>query len=416
MSGQPLVLIDWGKAILHIDADAFFVACEQATNPSLLGKPVVVGRERGIVTAASYEAKALGIKRGMPIREIKNLYPGVIILNSDYDKYSLFSIRMMEILKNFSPVVEQYSIDEAFVDLTGLRRVYHCSYQELGLRIQNTVREELGISVSVGISLTKVLSKIASGYKKPKGLTLIPGRQIHLYLQNLPIDRVWGIGPNTAAWCHKLNINTALDFACRPEGFIRKHFTKPCWEIWRELNGQSVYPVITSPKTDYQSISKARTFSPTADRFTIYTNLYANLEAACFKARRYKLAPKRLIIFLRTQDYQQSAVELRLTAPSAYPLLLSPLVQQGFESIYQPGVVYRQTGVILTHLTSARNIQFTLFDDGTRLEKMERLYQAVDHLKEKMGREVIGSGTLLSQSPQASNRLKIPLLNLRIWE
>ncbi|MEN9979035.1 MAG: DNA polymerase IV, partial [candidate division WOR-3 bacterium] len=170
MSTQPLLVFDWQNAILHVDADAFFAACEQATNPHLAGKPLIVGRERGIVTAASYEAKVLGIKRGMRIRDVKHLYPAVIVLNSDYEKYSLFSIRMMDILRRFSPAVEEYSIDEAFVDITGLRRAYHCSYEELGFRIQETIRTELGISVSIGISLTKVLAKIASQHRKPGGL------------------------------------------------------------------------------------------------------------------------------------------------------------------------------------------------------------------------------------------------------
>jgi len=414
MNPQPLVVFDLHNAILHIDADAFFAACEQATNPQLAGKPVIVGRERGIVTAASYEAKARGIKRGMRIWEVRNLCPDAIILNSDYEKYSLFSVRMMEILKRFSPVVERYSIDEAFVDLTGLRLVYHSSYEELGLRIQQTITKELGISVSAGISLTKVLAKIASRHKKPGGLTVIPGRQIHLYLQELPIGEVWGIGHNTAAWCQKLGIHTALDFARRPQEYIRKHFSKPGYEIWQELNGILVYPVIPDPKTDYKSISKAQTFAPSGDRFTVYSHLYANLEAACFKSRRYKLAPRRLVLLLRSQDYQQSAVELKLSIPSAYPLLLSPVVQTGFEAIYKPGVVYRQTGVILTQLVPVHNIQPTLFDDPVRLEKMERLYQAVDHLKGKMGSEVIGSGLALSPQPRKAERLKIPMLNIHL--
>ncbi|MEO0025957.1 MAG: DNA polymerase IV [candidate division WOR-3 bacterium] len=414
MSTQPLLVFDWQNAILHVDADAFFAACEQATNPHLAGKPLIVGRERGIVTAASYEAKVLGIKRGMRIRDVKHLYPAVIVLNSDYEKYSLFSIRMMDILRRFSPAVEEYSIDEAFVDITGLRRAYHCSYEELGFRIQETIRTELGISVSIGISLTKVLAKIASQHRKPGGLTVIPGRQIHLYLEKLPVDAVWGIGTNTAAWCNKLGIRTALDLARRSEMFIHKHLPKPCYEIWQELNGRPVYPVNPEPKNNYQSISKATTFPPTTSRFAIFSRLSANLEAACFKARRYQLAPQRLILFLRTQEFQESAVELKLSAPTAYPLLLAPFIQQGFDAIYQPGKVYRQTGVILTRLVSTRNSQITLFDDPLRLEKMERLYRAVDLLKRRMGSEVIGSGMALTVSPGMAKRLKIPYLDIRL--
>lgn len=415
MNTQPLMIYDWHNAVMHIDADAFFVACEQATNPGLSGKPVVVGRERGIVTAASYEAKARGIKRGMRIYEVKKLCPEAVVINSDYEKYSLFSMRMMAIIKGFSPVVEQYSIDEAFVDLTGLRRLYHCSYEKLGLRVKQTIKAELGISVSVGISLTKVLAKIASRHKKPDGLTVIPGRQVHHYLKNLPIEEVWGIGHNTAAWCEKLGIRTALDLARMSEGFVRRHFSKPYYEIWQELNGRPVYPVCSETKSSYQSISKAQTFSPTADRLTIYARLSANLEAACFKARRYRLAPQRLILFLRSQDYQERAVELKLSAACAYPLLLSRFIQEGFEQIFQPGVIYRQTGVILTHLVPLPQKQFSLFDDPVKLNRMERLYQAVDQLKTKLGSEVVTDGLSLQTRPlPGENRLKIPLLRLKL--
>lgn len=413
MSTQPLVVFDWQNAILHVDADAFFVACEQATNPRLAGKPVVVGKERGIVTAASYEAKVLGVKRGMRLQEVRQISPEIIILNSDYEKYSLFSVRMMDILRRFSPLVEEYSIDEAFVDVTGLRRVYHCSYEELGLRIQETIRAELDISVSIGISLTKVLAKIASQHSKPMGLTVIPGRQIHHYLEKLPVTAIWGIGINTAAWCSKLGIRTALDFARCSEAFIKRYFPKPYHEIWQELNGRMVYPVTSGSRNNCQSISKAETFSPTADRLTIYSKLTANLEAACFKARRYQLAPQRLILWLRTQEFQESAVELKLSAPSAYPIMLAPFIQKGFETIYQPGKIYRQTGVILAKLVSARNSQFTLFDERPQLEKLERLYKAVDGLKRCMGREVISSGLVLP-TPEKTGRLRIPQLHIRL--
>ncbi|MEO0071362.1 MAG: DNA polymerase IV [candidate division WOR-3 bacterium] len=413
MSNQPLIIFDWHNAIMHIDADAFFVACEQATNPRLLGKPVVVGKERGIVTAASYEAKELGVKRGMRIWEVKRLCPETIVINSDYEKYSLFSMRMMAILRGLSPLVEEYSIDEAFVDITGLRRYYRCSYEELGRRVKERIKKELGISVSVGISLTKVLAKIASRHKKPDGLTVIPGRQVHRYLKSLPVEEVWGIGHNTAAWCAKLGIRTALEFARKPEDFVRRNFAKPLYEIWQELNGKQVYLVSPDPKTSYKSISKVQTFSPTADRFTVYAHLNANLDDACFKARRWQLVPQRLILFLRTQDYQERAIELKLTSPCAYPLMLSPFVQKGFEEIFQPGVAYRQTGVVLTHLISSRNIQFSLFEDPVKLKRIERLYQAVDSLKIKLGDEVLTNG-LCCQRSFKENRLKIPLMNINL--
>src|SRR3990170_6086875 len=132
MSSQPITISSWPRAILHLDADAFFASCEQAMHPELKGKPVITGRERGIVAAASYEAKARGVKRGMRLSEVKKVCPDAVLLPSDYETYSLFSLRMFEILRRFSPMVEEYSIDEAFVDLTGLRRLYHAPYEEIG--------------------------------------------------------------------------------------------------------------------------------------------------------------------------------------------------------------------------------------------------------------------------------------------
>src|SRR3970040_178279 len=181
MDSQPVTIHSWPRAIMHMDADAFFASCEQAIHPELKGKPVITGKERGIVAAASYEAKNRGVERRMRLFEAKKVCPDVIMLPSDYETYSLFSVRMFEILRRFSPVVEEYSIDEAFVGLTGLRRSFHGSYEMIAEKMQKTIETELGVPVSVGVSLSKVLAKIGSKHRKPHGLTFIPGREIHRY-------------------------------------------------------------------------------------------------------------------------------------------------------------------------------------------------------------------------------------------
>src|SRR3989337_3003096 len=173
MSDQLLTISSWPRAIMHIDADAFFASCEQAIHPELRGRPVICGKERGIVAAASYEAKARGVQRGVRLSDVKKLCPDAVILPSDYETYSLFSVRMFEILRRFSPDVEEYSIDEAFVDLTGLRRSFHGPYELIAEKMRAAVKQELGITVSAGVSLSKVLAKIGSKHKKPDGLTMI---------------------------------------------------------------------------------------------------------------------------------------------------------------------------------------------------------------------------------------------------
>jgi len=413
MDNQPLTIHSWPRAILHLDADAFFASCEQAVHPELRGKPVITGKERGIVAAASYEAKARGVKRGMRLFEVKQVCPDAVILPSDYETYSLFSLRMFEILRRFSPDVEEYSIDEAFVDLTGLRRSYHGPYGMIAKKMQDTVEAELGLTVSVGLSISKVLAKIGSRHNKPHGLTIIPGRDIHMYLKDLPLDKVWGIGSNTTAFLNKFGITTALEFARKEGGFIKKYLSKPYQEVWHELNGRSLYPVTTESKSSYQSISKAKTFTPPSNNKSfIFAQLSKNLENACIKARRYKLAATRLIIFLRTQEFINTGIEMKLNRPSAYPANLFGPLRDGFDRVYRANSFYRQTGVVLSGLDSETKVQYTLFDDPARIEKMAKIYNAVDELSEKFGKYAVHHASSLPtkiQSQHEGERGDVPV-------
>jgi len=413
MDNQFISLSSWPQAILHLDADAFFASCEQAIHPELRGRPVITGKERGIVAAASYEAKVRGVQRGVRLSDVKKICPDAVILPSDYETYSLFSVRMFEILRRFSPDVEEYSIDEAFVDLTGLRRSFHGSYEQIAQTMQETIQQELGLSVSVGVSLSKVLAKLGSKHKKPHGITMIPGREIHHYLEKLPVEKVWGIGPNTAAFLNKCGISTALQFARKDEAFVTKHLSKPYREIWHELNGRSVYPVVTETKNSYQSISKARTFTPpSSDENFVFAQLAKNLENACIKARRYKLAASRVVIFLRKQDFTGSGVELKLTRPTAYPVELFELLRQGFSRLFETKALYRQTGVVLAGLIAEAGVQFSLFEDTTKIEKMAKIYASIDHLSRKFGKHTIQHAASLPTKLQAQHegaRGDIPL-------
>src|ERR1700752_1826783 len=193
MLGPPLTLRSFPRAILHIDGDVFFASCEQSRAPELCGKLVVTGKECGIAASMSYEAKAKGVMRGMRLFEVKKLCPDAVILPSDYETYSLLSQRMFAIVRRYTPDVEEYSIDECFADLTGLRRPLRMSYQDMAQQIKKDLDTELGFTFSVGLAPTKVVAKIASKWEKPSGFTAIPGKRIHLYLQDLPVEKVWGI-------------------------------------------------------------------------------------------------------------------------------------------------------------------------------------------------------------------------------
>jgi DNA polymerase-4/DNA polymerase V len=386
-------IYSWPQAIIHIDGDAFFTSCEEAIHPEFKGKPLITGGERGIVACASYAAKRLGVKRGVPLHEAKALCPGIIILPSDYETYSLFSRRMFNIIRRFTPQVEEYSIDEAFADITGMRRSLHASYETITLRIKKEIERELGISISAGLSLTKVLAKVASKHKKPDGFTAIPGRLIARYLQDLPVGKIWGIGHATTSYLEKMGIRTALEFARLPEKTVRERFTKPGVETWRELRGEAVYPVLPEEKSAYASISKMKTFAPpTANREYLFAHLLRNLESACIKARRYALAPRKIIPILKKNNFDTAGCEAKLTRPSVYPLELSQLLQGLFDQLYDGKEIYRATGIILIDLVPDTPVQYSLFEDPVKAEKIRQLYEAADTLGGKYGKHTLHLG------------------------
>lgn len=342
------------------------------------------------MSAASYEAKKLGITRGVPLWEVKKICPEAIILPSDYETYSLISKRMFAILRRYTSLVEEYSIDEAFADITGLRRPLKSSYEEIARRIKNDIESELGISVSAGVSLSKVLAKIGSKYDKPSGLVMIPGRKIHQYLKETPVEKVWGIGPNTTAFLNQLKIYTALDFAQKPFSYIKSIVTKPHQEIWQELNGVFVYPIITEEKDDYISISKTKTFTPpSSEKEFVYAQLIKNLENACLKARRHQLIAKEVIIFLKTQQFRSQGLSIKLNRPSAVPNEMTPLVRELFEDVFRQNTLYRATGVVLCDLQTNAAIQRSLFEPPLKLEKLTRLYEFVDQANAKYGKATV---------------------------
>lgn len=394
MSDQIFKLSSWPRAIVHIDGDAFFTSCEEAIHPELRGEPLITGGERGIVACASYAAKMIGIKRGVPLHEARKIFPGLIVLPSDYETYSLFSRRMFAIMRRFTPDVEEYSIDEAFSDITGMRRALHSSYEDIALQMKETIERELGITVSVGLSITKVLAKVASKYKKPAGMTVIKGRDIAQYLNDLPVEKIWGIGPATTNYLAKLGIRTALAFAQLPEKTVRKKFTKPGVEIWQELRGDSVYPVTSEEKSSYASISKTKTFTPpTSDADYLFAQLMRNMESACIKARRYALAPKKIEVFLKKQNFDSAGSEAALSRPCACPLEFSDVVRDLFDACYHPCELYRATGVILMDLVADGNLQYTLFDNSVQAEKIKGLYDVADELGQKFGKHTVHLGS-----------------------
>lgn len=375
------------KAIAHIDCDAFFASCEQARDPRLKGKPIVTGKERGIISCANYEAKALGIKRGLSLLDARGICPELIVLPSDYETYSIYSERVFEIIRRFTPTVEEYSIDEAYCDLTGLRRIYRTSYEGIAKQIKDAIHKELDITVSIGLGPTKTIAKICSRHKKPDGLTAVSGLGLEAFLKTVPLERVCGFGPNTVALLEKSGIKNVYDYIKRPLDFADRLLGKVGRELWHELRGETVYELCVDRKDKYLSISKTKTFSPASkERGLVKAHLMRNLESAFIKLRRHGLAAKTLSIFLKNSDFKYAGLRGELNRHSSSTLDFTELCGKLFDTVFAGSIVYRATGVILTDIVSEGTDSRTLFDDPVKIQAISDISKAVDVINSHYGK------------------------------
>jgi DNA polymerase IV len=384
-----ITLEKYPKAILHIDCDAFFASCEQARNPSLKGKPVITGKERGIVSCASYAAKARGVSRGIRLHEVKKIIPDAVIIPSDYELYSIYSERMFAILREFSPDVEEYSIDEAFCDITGMRRLYHTSYENIALLIQKKIQKDLDITVSIGLSPSKTLAKICSGYNKPSGMKALPGYGIGSFLKKIPLSEVCGFGHNTVELLNRYGLKCVFDFIDKPLNFAEGVLGKIGRGLWLELRGHYVYQINTLKKEKYLSISKTKTFSPASkNRGFIRAQITRNIESACIKLRRHRLCARRLLAFLKTEDFRGFGLQATLTRHTSSTMEFAKALGGLFDDLYQD-FAYRASGVVLSDILPEGHHQRDLFDDPIRVERVEKVGQIIDQIAEKYGKHTL---------------------------
>ena len=374
-----------------MDGDAFFVGVEVAKNPKLRGLPVVTGAERGIVSALSYEAKALGVVRAMPIQKLKKAFPNVIVLPGDYSSYLKYSRAMFDIVRRYADDVEEYSINECFADLTGLDRPLKMSYLDIAERIKKEVNEELGLSVTIGLAPNKVLAKVASKWVKPNGLTVITQASVKEFLTSYAIDKVWGIGPKTTVALQKMGIQTALDFASKSLDWVHKHLSVNYEVIWQELNGISVMILNQEVKTVYASIQETRTFHPATDDVAfLLSQLSQHVEGVCTKARRYNLVPKKFTFLLREQNLQYRVCSVPLVSPTNAPEVLIALIKSRLGEVYKKGVSYRAAGITLQNLARVETLQATLFESApSKSDKFESVHKKIDALEKKLGKRVV---------------------------
>lgn len=391
---------------LHVDGDAFFASVYQAIHPEAKGKPVIVGYERGIATALSYEAKKRGVKRGMMVSEIKRICPDCIIASSDYRIYQLFSNRMAQIVKMYTPDIELYSIDEVFADVSGCDRLHNMSYQHLAQTIKRKIELSLDVTVSIGIAPTKTLTKIASNAEKPSGCVVLTQNNTDEYLHATDVGDIWGIGYRLAARLKALGVHTAHDFVHMSEAWLRLHFNKMVVETWYELQGISMYCLSTGKKEEYKSIQKTATVTPpTRNKELLHARLSHHIETAFIKARKYNYRVQSIDIFLKTQKFTYATTTIKLHNSIEYPYLIRVEIHKAFERIYRFGTDYRATGCTLYNFESTAITQERLFNEQAGLEtKLKNIYSLYEKRMISFGsdlRETRKSGhTSLFRAPQ----------------
>ncbi len=383
------------KVIALVDCDSFFVSCEQKVNPELKNKPVcVLSNKDGCVISRSKEAKLMGVRMGQPYFLAKDEFPEAIYVSCHHDLYAEISEQVMNLLREFSPNVQVYSVDEAFVDLTGLKRLYKKNYIDLAKYIRDEVKNRLDIPVSIGVSSTKTLAKLASDKAKTgeNGVYLISNAKIKTVLGNTKIEEIWGIGRNLTVLFKKAGILTAADLVAKDDSWLDKQVGIHALEIKHELLGEMVSPVVNEEKLP-KSIQKTSAFGLfTSDLDFIKNQLNYHIHSACRKLRKIDCKAKVIGVMLRTKDFKVIFEKKLLSAPTSFEMEISDIAFDLLKKIYSPDILYRSTGIILDDLYSNKESQLSLFFDDIAQSKKEQLSKCFDKLEEKFGKNIVQIG------------------------
>jgi len=373
------------RIIAHVDADCFFASVELIDRPELKYKPVVVCTRtdnRGIVTAANYIARKFGIKAGTPNFKLRTLCPSAVKLQSNFSKYETVSQKLILILKNISPYVEYASIDEAYLDLTGMELLYKSDAYGIAKKIQLQVYNDLSITVSIGIAPTKLLAKIASDRLKPNGVTWIKHEMLPLFLEKILIKEIPGVGSATQKLLTNLNIKTAGDLVSTPHisGILGKRGEDICRQLLGK-NIEQIKQVIQKPKT----LSCTRTFeSFTTNREEIFNFSMQLLTALCRRLRAHKLEARVLVYILVTKNFELNEKKIELACHTDEYATLINEFKRIFDEIFTNDL-YRKSGFFLYDLREQGPQQYSLFD----IHSNGLLSDAIDKITCKFGESSI---------------------------
>ncbi len=377
------------RAILLADMNSFFASVHQALNPELRGKPVIVAgdpeKRHGIVLTASYEAKKKGIKTGMGVWEARHRCPEGIFIKPQYHLYVDFSSRILRIMNDFTPLVEPFSIDEAFLDVTGSQKLFGFPV-DIARRLKERIRREIGITCSIGVGPNKLLAKMAAGMQKPDGLTVINHEDIPSSLWPLPVRELFGVGPNYERHLHRLNIHTIGDLAKYPSAILRKKFGLYGETLWLSANGIDFSPVDPNSLNRVKSIGQQITLPRDYRGEEIKTVILELADLVAYRARTGEHLGKTVALTLRDPNFRWVSRMQTLREPTN---LAADIATAAFELLQRHWSLewpVRLVGITLANLFPFRLRQVTLF--GNR-EKIWEIEKACDRVRDRYGQTTV---------------------------
>jgi DNA polymerase-4 len=378
--------------ILHVDLDAFFAAVEQRDRPELRGKPVIVGgggpNDRGVVSAASYEARRFGVRSAMPLRTAGALCPDGVFLPVDGRKYSAVSRQVMALLRRFTPAVEPISIDEAFLDVAGTEALFGPS-EDVAVAIKAAVRAELGLTASVGVATTKLVAKIASELRKPDGLVVVaPGTEA-AFLAPLPISRLWGVGERTRSALAEYGVKTIGDLAGLPEDLLRRRFGSQ--GVVLTLRAKGIDPSPVGDGDPAKSVSHEHTFDVDTNEWeVIERTLLALADGVAGRLRAGGVKAGTIAVKVRDSSFVTVTRQRTLKPPTDQ----TDTIWRTAVSLARPevrAIRVRLLGVAATHLTEREQLALFGLDD----ERRRRATEATDRIRQRYGSRAITRARLL---------------------
>lgn len=385
--------------ILHVDMDAFYASVEQRDNPSLRGKPVIVGGlgKRGVVCAASYESRPFGVKSAMPISTARRLCPHGVYLPVRMNHYAQISRQIRDIFFSFTPLVEPISLDEAFLDVRGCEGLFG-SAAVIARKIKDRIKTETGLTASVGVAPNKFLAKLASDHGKPDGFVVLPSDQVQTFLAALPVGRIWGVGAKGEKRLHNLGVRTIGQLAAMPEQVLLDHFGEAGRNIGQLANGRDARTVVADREA--KSISTETTFDhDIGDRSVLRTWLLDLVDHLAGRLRQHGLYARTVELKIRSSDFHTWTRSQTLPeATNLTDMLWQAAVALFARSLSRDMLPLRLLGVGATRLTAAGAVQGQLFDGELR-ERRTALDQTIDTIRGQFGSAAIQRGSLINPAP-----------------